>query len=124
MNNYDSSNLVSPAKYLLPACPNPLEPRISPYFGNTRNPVVAPHPSKLPLPSLSFTPKKNTAANQQDEGRQSSAADLSLSPVTSKHDASADNEGIDRINDTTPSKRSYYGKCRLAAQFNQLPFDS
>ncbi|XP_011707517.1 PREDICTED: meiosis arrest female protein 1 isoform X2 [Wasmannia auropunctata] len=56
------SNLLSPTKNLLPAAANPLYPPTSPYY---HKPVVAPHPSELPLPSLSLTPKKKTADNQK-----------------------------------------------------------
>lgn len=54
------SSLLSPTKNLLPAAANPLYPATSPYYHKS---VVAPHPSELPLPSLSLTPKKKTAAN-------------------------------------------------------------
>ncbi|OAD54921.1 Meiosis arrest female protein 1 like protein [Eufriesea mexicana] len=52
------NNLLSPTKNLLTAAANPLNPRTSPFFSSKRNFVVAPHPSELPLPSLSLTPKK------------------------------------------------------------------
>lgn len=57
----DPSDLLSPTKNLLPASANPLNPRTSPYF-SARNAVVAPHPSELPFPSLSLTPKKSALA--------------------------------------------------------------
>ncbi|XP_025991355.1 meiosis regulator and mRNA stability factor 1 isoform X2 [Solenopsis invicta] len=56
------SNLLSPTKNLLPAAANPLYPPTSPYYPK---PVIAPHPSELPLPSLSLTPKKKILVDNQ-----------------------------------------------------------
>jgi len=58
LSSDDISNLLSPTKNLLPAAANPL----SPYYHKS---VVAPHPSELPLPSLSLTPKKKILADNQ-----------------------------------------------------------
>ncbi|KAJ8664397.1 hypothetical protein QAD02_006059 [Eretmocerus hayati] len=117
----EASNLISPIKNLLPASANPLDPRISPYFMSKRNPVVvAPHPSELPLPSMSLTPKKNVTPDAGNKTPSENTKNLICSPVSSK---SADRNSIDKINGSTPSKRSFFGKCRLAAQFNQPPSD-
>lgn len=66
-SNDDASDLLSPTKNLLPAAANPLYPHTSPYYAKC-NTVIAPHPSELPLPSLSLTPKK-IADNQKKNAR-------------------------------------------------------
>jgi hypothetical protein len=83
---------------------------MSPFFNNKHNPVVAPHPSELPLPSLSFTPHKNVNVSQS-EGNQNSTmnnTDLSVSPVTSQNDIKTETYISNKISDTTPSKRCKY----------------
>ena len=86
----DASDLLSPTKNLLPASANPLNPRISPYFVGTRNLVVAPHPSALPLPPVSLTAKKDGFER--------------MSPTSSTSGSFMENETADRV-DTTPTKR-------------------
>ncbi|XP_058795301.1 meiosis regulator and mRNA stability factor 1 [Phymastichus coffea] len=112
--------VVSPS-YLKYSYYNPLICWKTPIFVKDSNSssVVAPHPSELPLPSMSFTPKKSAT-------RQSSPVNNTMlsSPVSSKKGQLNVNDNSNRINDTTPSKRLYFGKCRLAAQFNQPSFDS
>lgn len=51
---------------MLPAAANPLNPRTSPFFSSKRSLVIAPHPSELPLPSLSLTPKKIVTSEDTD----------------------------------------------------------
>jgi len=60
MSGDGTSNLLSPTKNLLPAAANPLYPT-SPYYTKP----IAPHPSELPLPSLSLTPKKKSIDSQK-----------------------------------------------------------
>ncbi|XP_014205726.1 meiosis regulator and mRNA stability factor 1 [Copidosoma floridanum] len=128
MSGIEASDLISPTKSLLPATANPFNPRVSPFFSSKHNVVVAPHPSELPLPSLSFTPKKTASPQEQDSAIVTSenSASFSSSPITSRDNSNKENSSIEQNNsiDTTPTKRSFHGKCRLAAQFNQLPFDS
>lgn len=62
VSNDGTSNLLSPTKNLLPAAANPLYPPTSPYYSHM---VIPPHPSELPLPSLSLTPKKKTSTDNQ-----------------------------------------------------------
>ncbi|KAK2576438.1 hypothetical protein KPH14_005771 [Odynerus spinipes] len=93
MSEDNTSNLLSPTKNLLPAAANPLNPRTSPYFSSKHNLVVAPHPSELPLPSMSLTPKKKDENNTDDSKKNGSR--------------------------NTPTKPLFTGKRRLAAQFNQ-----
>ncbi|XP_076293611.1 meiosis regulator and mRNA stability factor 1-like protein [Lasioglossum baleicum] len=126
------SNLLSPTKNLLPAAANPLNPRTSPYFSSKRNLVVAPHPSELPLPSLSLTPKKsgfteNITSTQFVADKREKRASKSTDEIDSKN---TDNDSsIAAVADTehekqnTPTKQLFTGKRRLAAQFNQ-PIES
>lgn len=86
----DASDLLSPTKNLLPALANPLNPRISPYFAGNRNMVVAPHPSALPLPSVSLTARKDGSER--------------ISPTSSASECFNEHETADRV-DTTPTKR-------------------
>ncbi|XP_076763661.1 meiosis regulator and mRNA stability factor 1-like protein isoform X1 [Xylocopa sonorina] len=124
------SNLLSPAKYLLPATANPLEPRTSPFFSSKRTLVVAPHPSELPLPSLSLTPKKNvTSKNVITENlaeKQKQVIDNSIEEITFKNnetDSSNMESSSDKEKHNIPTKQMFTSKRRLAAQFNQ-PIES
>ncbi|XP_025991356.1 meiosis regulator and mRNA stability factor 1 isoform X4 [Solenopsis invicta] len=105
------SNLLSPTKNLLPAAANPLYPPTSPYYPK---PVIAPHPSELPLPSLSLTPKKKILVDNQKKIA-TNARLLNL--------ASSENEDViddDESSDSySTSSKHFKGKRRLAAQFNQ-----
>ncbi|XP_043257610.1 meiosis regulator and mRNA stability factor 1 [Colletes gigas] len=121
-------NLLSPTKNLLPAAANPLNPRTSPYFSSKRNIVVAPHPSELPLPSLSLTPKKSISSEniliaQTFTCKQEKIVDCSTedATVTSTENDSSNTEDGDNDNEKhdTPTKQLFTNKCRLAAQFNQ-----
>ncbi|XP_043489751.1 meiosis regulator and mRNA stability factor 1 isoform X1 [Polistes fuscatus] len=126
MSEDDILNLLSPTKNLLPAAANPLNPRTSPYYSTKHNLVVAPHPSELPLPSLSLTPKKNASSESISVTRDS----------IEKQDVNSDNigevcntENFEKENNignrkknellNTPTKPLFTGKRRLAAQFNQ-----
>ncbi|XP_014599312.1 PREDICTED: meiosis arrest female protein 1 isoform X1 [Polistes canadensis] len=126
MSEDDILNLLSPTKNLLPAAANPLNPRTSPYYSTKHNLVVAPHPSELPLPSLSLTPKKNASSESITVTRDS----------IEKQDVNSDNvgdvcntENFEKENNlgnrkknellNTPTKPLFTGKRRLAAQFNQ-----
>lgn len=121
-----ASNLLSPTKNLLPAAANPLNPRTSPYFSSKHNHVVAPHPSELPLPSMSLTPKKSNSSENI----------ISVHDLIGKEEITTNN--LDEINNTTssetendigstknnkmhntPTKPLFTGKRRLAAQFNR-----
>lgn len=76
--NDQASDLLSPTKSLLPAVANPLDPDVSPYFTQNQNVVQSPHPSELPLPSMSsFTPKRNTSNEMND----SKSPDLLATPI-------------------------------------------
>lgn len=117
-----TSNLLSPTKNLLPAAANPLNPRTSPFFSVHDQVVIAPHPSQLPLPS-SLATKRNTIAygQKQDEHKNSRLLGNSLeihSPTNSEYYSISEGDLSDNFN-TTPSKRNFAGKRRLAAQFNQ-----
>ncbi|XP_011141552.1 meiosis regulator and mRNA stability factor 1 isoform X1 [Harpegnathos saltator] len=115
-SNDDTSDLLSPTKNLLPAAANPLYPHTSPYYTKC-NTVVAPHPSELPLPSLSLTPKKMSADNQKKNAR----TYLSLASSDSDNNTVDDDENSDAH--STSGKPLVKGKRRLAAQFNQ-PIES
>ncbi|XP_066603618.1 meiosis regulator and mRNA stability factor 1 isoform X2 [Prorops nasuta] len=109
-----TSNLLSPTKNLLPAAANPLNPRTSPYYPGKRSMVIAPHPSELPLPSMSLTPKKKSAKlahslTDNDDNTESSIENMSLNHPD---DYSTENEL------ENASKQLFTGK-RLAAQFDQ-----
>ncbi|XP_011707520.1 PREDICTED: meiosis arrest female protein 1 isoform X3 [Wasmannia auropunctata] len=104
------SNLLSPTKNLLPAAANPLYPPTSPYY---HKPVVAPHPSELPLPSLSLTPKKKTADNQK---KTAVRTQRNLASSESEDNIIDDDESSDSH---STSSKLFKGKRRLAAQFNQ-----
>ncbi|EZA49569.1 Limkain-b1 [Ooceraea biroi] len=112
-----TSNLLSPTKNLLPAAANPLYPPTSPYYAKS---VVAPHPSELPLPSLSLTPKKKSTDSQRKPATNArmhfNLPNLNLQSSESDDNAidddqSSDNHGV--------SSKPFKGKRRLAAQFNQ-----
>ncbi|XP_067208207.1 meiosis regulator and mRNA stability factor 1 isoform X2 [Linepithema humile] len=106
----DTSNLLSPTKNLLPAAANPLYPT-SPYYSKS---VVAPHPSELPLPSLSLTPKKKTLADNQK--KTNVRMHLNLASSESDDNVIDDDESSDGH---STSSKVLKGKRRLAAQFNQ-----
>ncbi|XP_031832959.1 meiosis regulator and mRNA stability factor 1-like protein isoform X2 [Nomia melanderi] len=123
-----ASNLLSPTKNLLPAAANPLNPRTSPYFSSKHNLVVAPHPSELPLPSLSLTPKKNVLSENivtakifvgKQENVKKSVAESNIDYVNNNTEV----DDTDNEKQNTPTKQLYTGKRRLAAQFNQ-PIES
>ncbi|XP_054008380.1 meiosis regulator and mRNA stability factor 1 isoform X1 [Hylaeus anthracinus] len=132
VSDNSASNLLSPTKNLLPAAANPLNPRTSPYYSSKRNLVVAPHPSELPLPSLSLTPKKNVSSenivttqifmDKQENTVNHSTDDVTL---TSTENDSSNTEDGDNDNEkyNTPTKQLFTSKRRLAAQFNQ-PIES
>lgn len=105
--NDEASDLLSPTKNLLSASANPLNPNISPFYSTNQNVIIAPHPSALPRPSVSLTTKKDDLDN--------------MSPTSSMSGGLFEHETADRV-DTTPTKRSFSGKRRLAAQFDQ-PID-
>ncbi|XP_011876526.1 PREDICTED: meiosis arrest female protein 1 homolog isoform X4 [Vollenhovia emeryi] len=113
LSNDDISNLLSPTKNLLPAAANPLYPPTSPYY---HKPVVAPHPSELPLPSLSLTPKKKILADNQKKTASNARMQFNLASSESEDNIIDDDESSD--NHSTSSKL-FKGKRRLAAQFNQ-----
>jgi len=87
----DISNLLSPTKNLLPAAANPLYPT-SPYYHKS---VVAPHPSELPLPSLSLTPKKKTLADNQKKTAANARTHLNLASSESEDNIVDDDESSD-----------------------------
>ncbi|XP_047365220.1 meiosis regulator and mRNA stability factor 1 isoform X1 [Vespa velutina] len=121
----DTLNLLSPTKNLLPAAANPLNPRTSPYFSNKHNLVVAPHPSELPLPSLSLTPKKNVSSESitvvQDCIGKQDVNSNNISEVNNTGNFEKENNVDNKKNEilNTPTKPLFTGKRRLAAQFNQ-----
>ncbi|XP_026673319.1 meiosis regulator and mRNA stability factor 1 isoform X2 [Ceratina calcarata] len=123
------SNLLSPAKNLLSATANPLNPRTSPFFSFKRNLVVAPHPSELPLPSLALTPKKNMSSGSTGEdtvdGQERVYNDFTEEAAINSNDTD-DSSNTDGSNDkekhSTPTKL-FVSKRRLAAQFNR-PIES
>ena len=103
-----ASSLLSPAKNLLPATANPLNPRISPYFSAKRSMVVAPHPSELPLPSLNLAQKRGGAKGGEEslvikEKLANSLEDTSTTD-SENYNSNSENESIDRVS-TTPNKR-------------------
>ncbi|XP_018346736.1 PREDICTED: meiosis arrest female protein 1 homolog isoform X3 [Trachymyrmex septentrionalis] len=106
------SNLLSPTKNLLPAAANPLYPSTSPYYKS----VVAPHPSELPLPSLSLTPKKKLLADNQKKTAANVRTHLNLANSESEDNIIDDDESSDSH---SISSKLFKGKRRLAAQFNQ-----
>ncbi|XP_071637027.1 meiosis regulator and mRNA stability factor 1 isoform X4 [Temnothorax longispinosus] len=108
----DISNLLSPTKNLLPAAANPLYPPTSPYYHKS---VVAPHPSELPLPSLSLTPKKKILADNQKKTAANARMHLNLASSESE-DIIEDDESSDSH---STSGKPIKGKRRLAAQFDQ-----
>ncbi|XP_033336634.2 meiosis regulator and mRNA stability factor 1-like protein isoform X2 [Megalopta genalis] len=127
-----ASNLLSPTKNLLTAAANPLNPRTSPYFFSKRNLVVAPHPSELPLPSLSLTPKKNVLTENiistqifgdKQEKRVNKSTDIIGSKNSDNDSSNAEIDDTDNEKQITPTKQSFTGKRRLAAQFNR-PIES
>ncbi|XP_036147877.1 meiosis regulator and mRNA stability factor 1 isoform X6 [Monomorium pharaonis] len=107
------SNLLSPTKNLLPAAANPLYPSISPYYHKS---VVAPHPSELPLPSLSLTPKKKILADNQKKTAANARMHLNLASSDNEDNVIDDEESSDSY---STSSKFFKGKRRLAAQFNQ-----
>ncbi|XP_046838954.1 meiosis regulator and mRNA stability factor 1 isoform X1 [Vespa crabro] len=121
----DTLNLLSPTKNLLPAAANPLNPRTSPYFSTKHNLVVAPHPSELPLPSLSLTPKKNVPSESitvvQDCMGKQDVNSNNISEVNNTGNFGKENNVDNKKNEihNTPTKPLFTGKRRLAAQFNQ-----
>ncbi|XP_033320589.1 meiosis regulator and mRNA stability factor 1 isoform X3 [Bombus bifarius] len=125
------SNLLSPTKNLLTAAANPLNPRTSPFFSSKRNLVVAPHPSELPLPSLSLTPKKNVSSeniiiaesftNKQEKIVNSSLEDINLK--NNENDSSNMEGNGTKEKHSTPTQQLFTSKRRLAAQFNR-PIES
>nr|XP_012145387.1 PREDICTED: meiosis arrest female protein 1 isoform X2 [Megachile rotundata] len=120
-----ASSLLSPTKNLLPAAANPLNPRTSPYYSSKLNLVVAPHPSELPLPSLSLTPKKNVMSNEtplkKSENINNSAEEMTLK--NNGNDSNSVEDDNDKEKYNTPVKQSFTSKRRLAAQFNR-PIES
>ncbi|XP_018313863.1 meiosis arrest female protein 1 homolog isoform X4 [Mycetomoellerius zeteki] len=106
------SNLLSPTKNLLPAAANPLYPPTSPYYKS----VVAPHPSELPLPSLSLTPKKKILADNQKKTTANVRTHFNLANSESEDNIIDDDESSDSH---STSSKLFKGKRRLAAQFNQ-----
>lgn len=125
----DGSNLLSPMKTLLTASENPLNPCTSPFFSSKHNLVVAPHPSELPLPSLSLTPKKNMSSeavaensiNKQENTVNNLIEDMSLKNNESDNSNAKTNSNKEKY--STPTKQLFTSKRRLAAQFNQ-PIES
>ncbi|XP_071579394.1 meiosis regulator and mRNA stability factor 1 isoform X3 [Temnothorax nylanderi] len=109
----DISNLLSPTKNLLPAAANPLYPPTSPYYHKS---VVAPHPSELPLPSLSLTPKKKILADNQKKTAANARMHLNLASSESEDNIVEDDESSDTH---STSGKPIKGKRRLAAQFDQ-----
>ncbi|KAG7210665.1 hypothetical protein KM043_012173 [Ampulex compressa] len=122
-----TSNLLSPTKNLLPAAANPLNPRTSPYYSAKRNLVVAPHPSELPLPSLSLTPKKNVTSEnivaEQILAEKHEGVIKDTSEPSNHKNSGNDSGNLEIEIPTTPNKHLFTGKRRLAAQFNQ-PIES
>ncbi|XP_025073854.1 meiosis regulator and mRNA stability factor 1 [Pogonomyrmex barbatus] len=108
-----TSNLLSPTKNLLPAAANPLYPPTSPYYPKS---VVAPHPSELPLPSLSLTPKKKILTDNQKKTASNTRMHLNLASSESEDNVIDDDENSDSH---STSSKLFKGKRRLAAQFNQ-----
>lgn len=105
----EASDLISPTKSLLPATANPLNPRPSPFFDDKSNTVIAPHPSELPLPKLSFTPKKTSPEQDEDSAIALSCNSVTFtsSPLTELDNSSKESNSIEKNNsiDTTPTKR-------------------
>lgn len=85
------SNLLSPTKNLLPAAANPLYPT-SPYYHKS---VVAPHPSELPLPSLTLTPKKKILADNKKKIATNARTHLNLASSESEDNIIDDDESSD-----------------------------
>lgn len=112
-----SSNLLSPAKNLLPAAANPLNPRTSPYFSVKRNIVIAPHPSALPLPSMNLAPRRCTLSSDNESPSGSKEIESiklansleDTSRTDSETGSTSGNETIDQVS-STPSKRCTYEK--------------
>lgn len=107
----DGSNLLSPMKTLLTASENPLNPCTSPFFSSKHNLVVAPHPSELPLPSLSLTPKKNMSSeavaensiNKQENTVNNLIEDMSLKNNESDNSNAKTNSNKEKY--STPTKQ-------------------
>ncbi|KAH0546369.1 meiosis regulator and mRNA stability factor 1 isoform X1 [Cotesia glomerata] len=127
----DPTNLLSPAKNLLSAAADPLNS----FYPNHM--ITAPHPSELPLPSLSLVPKHNlfseSSRKSEDkiESRNLGNSLEILSPNRSNNTTSESEPShntmeseISHILDSTPKKKAT-GKrtSKLAAQFDQ-PIDS
>ncbi|XP_057318978.1 meiosis regulator and mRNA stability factor 1 isoform X1 [Microplitis mediator] len=126
----DPTNLLSPAKNLLSAAANPLNPFYSSHA------IMAPHPSELPLPSLSLVPKRDlfsdTSKNSDDKvnscilGNSLEILSPNRSNTTSEssepshHTTESESS---QIIDSTPKKTVTGKRSKLAAQFNQ-PIDS
>ncbi|KAK9300350.1 hypothetical protein QLX08_006896 [Tetragonisca angustula] len=125
----NDSNLLSPTKNLLPAAANPLNPRTSPFFSSKRSLVIAPHPSELPLPSLSLTPKKIVTSENTDVTAESIKEKIynnSMEALNLKSNGNDSNniEGSDSKEKHNVSiKQLFPSKRRLAAQFNR-PIES
>lgn len=126
----NDSNLLSPTKNLLPAAANPLNPRTSPFFSSKRSLVIAPHPSELPLPSLSLTPKKIVASEdtdltvesiKQEKIYNNSMEDINLK--SNRNDSSNMEGGGNKEKHNISIKQLFPSKRRLAAQFNR-PIES
>ncbi|CAK9817150.1 Meiosis regulator and mRNA stability factor 1 [Anthophora quadrimaculata] len=126
------SNLLSPTKNSLPTAANPLNPRISPFFSSKRNIVVAPHPSELPLPSLSLTPKKiipseNVKNTENFTDKQENIISNSTEEASCRSNETDNNnteDGNDTEKQSTPTNQLFpTSKRRLAAQFNR-PIES
>ncbi|KAK0092688.1 hypothetical protein PV326_000848 [Microctonus aethiopoides] len=125
--NDDVSNLMSPIRNLLPAVANPLKLRTSPFF-TMNNHVVAPHPSELPLPSLSLASKCSGIHKVEKKSEEKADSRLLGNSIEVHSPTNSDNytlseSDISDILSTTPSKRLFGGKRRLAATFDQ-PIDS
>ncbi|XP_046616833.1 meiosis regulator and mRNA stability factor 1 isoform X2 [Neodiprion virginianus] len=117
-----TSNLLSPAKNLLPAAANPLNPRTSPYY-SSRSPVIAPHPSELPFPSLSLTPKKSALVEvielRRNNDFRTDGNSLEDQPGKSQTSETDSSEALGKGRITPAKQQLISGKRRLAAQFSQ-----
>lgn len=108
-----TSSLLSPIKNLLPATANPLNPRTSPYYSK-RNLVIAPHPSELPLPSLSLTPKKN-GSSVNSSSALNLADNQTITTNTMKHFNLVNSESDDNIIDNEGNS-DYHGTSSMPCE--------
>ena len=107
MSTSEASNLISPTRNLLPAAANPLNPRDSPYYSKKHSLGVAPHPSELPLPTLSFTPPRETLDSITCNYSGTKNNDHPASPVSSQIPIN-DKDCIENISGVANSKRSKF----------------